>query len=178
MGFLQDLEAFGRDPVGTTINTLTRPRTDFAQADLGIEGFLEGEFNQGSDINPFARLAQTLGGRLSRQAGLFGDQQQQALLSGGRFDPALAASARQRSFGSAQTALTEGLANLAGLEGQFQEGQRRFNVGEESRRFLGGSSLALQELALNEEIKAAQPTLLDLLSFGGEMAGSGAKFFI
>ena len=74
-----------------------------------LQSFSQGGFDQGSSNNPFARLSQTLGGRLSRQAGLFGDQQQQAMLSGGRFDPALAASQRGRAFGGAQTALSEGV---------------------------------------------------------------------
>jgi hypothetical protein len=172
MGFLQDLMAFSANMNERAVQGLIKPLTDFPQSNLGMEDFMSREFDRGADINPFAKLAQTLGGSLSRRAGLFGDQQQQALLSGGRFDPALAASARQRAFGQSQTALTEGLANLSGLQGQFQERQRRFNVGEESRRFLGGGQLSLEELAINEEIRAAQPTTLSVLEgIGNAVSG-------
>jgi hypothetical protein len=148
MGFLQDLERFG-----------------------------QGGFDRGDTTNPFARLSQTLGGRLSRQAGLFGEQQQQALLSGGRFDPAMAASARQRAFGSAQSALSSGLANLAGQEGQFLEQQRQFNVGEGGRRFLGASQLSLQERELQAMLEAAKPNWMDAaIGIGGLLPGIGSIF--
>ena len=145
-----------------------------------LQSFSQGGFDQGSSSNPFARLSQTLGGRLSRQAGLFGDQQQQAMLSGGRFDPALAAAQRGRAFGGAQTAFSEGLGNIAGQQAQFQEHQRQFNLGEESRRFglgLQGEELSLQERMFQAEQEAAKSNWLDTaIGIGGLLPGVGSVF--
>jgi len=135
---------------------------------------------RGSSDNPFAQLAQTLGGRLFRQAGLFGDQQYQALLGGGQYDPALAAAARQRAFGSASSALSGGLAQLAAGEGQFLEQRRQFDVG--SRLQAGGLDLQSRQLDLQEReleamLGAAKPNWMDtLVGIGGLLPGVGSIF--
>lgn len=138
-----------------------------------LETFAQGGFDRGDTSNPFARLSQTLGGTLFRNAGVFSDQQQQALLSGGRFDPALAASQRGRAFGQASSSLSSGLSGLAAQEAEFLEQQRRFNLDQETQRY----GLGLQGEMIRAEQEAAKPNWLDtVVGIGGLLPGIGSIF--
>ncbi len=112
----------------------------------------------GSDIDPFGALRQTLGKRLFNAAGVFGDQGAANLSGQGRFDPNLAAAIRQRAFGQASMGLSTGLADLAGQEGQFREGQREFNTKN-----------IMELLQSSEEWQAAQPNFWTYLTAGTKL---------
>lgn len=122
------------------------------------------QFDRGAGIDPFSQLRAGLGTRLFNNAGVFGDQGQAFLNSRGMFDPNLAESIRGRAFSGAQTSLAQALAQLASQEGQFREGQRQFNIGMDFTR-----------LQNQEDWNAAQPSIFDWISGGGQAAAGLAQ---
>lgn len=114
-------------------------------------------------LNPFQIQRQTLGGRLFRGAGVFGQQGAAFLSSQGQFDPNLAQAFRSRAFGQATQGLSLGLAELARGEGQYLTQQRQLDL--QSR------GLDLQERELEAMIKAGEINIWDVIG----ALGSGSQ---
>lgn len=121
--------------------------------------FANMKMDLGGNIDPFGALRNSLGTRLFNNANIFGDQGMGFLSSQGRFDPNLAEAMKQHQFGIAQSSLSDALANLAGQEGQFREGQRQYN-----------NTFELNRKNSAAEWDAAQPNALDWISGIGSLA--------
>lgn len=119
-------------------------------------------FDRGGSIDPFAAIRANLGARLTRGAGIFAQQE-----GSSTFDPTLQAISRNRSFQAALDSLSQGLVSLASQEGQFREGQRRFNV---------GTDINLADLS--EQFEAGQTNIFDLISAGASGAGGLGSLLI
>ena len=118
--------------------------------------------------NPFALLRQNLPGQLFSGARSQAGLGKSFLSSRGIFDPNLEAAVESDAFGKAIQALSSGMGELTAREGEFTEGQRRFDITTQ----LQNRQLDLQEREFNSRNEFGP---FDIVAgIGGLLSGVGS----